>query len=266
MPPKHIAVCICTYKRPDLLSKLLAGLEHQITEDLFTYSVVVADNDERRSAEPVVAAISAASPLTVTYCTQPDKNIALTRNAALHHADAADLIAFIDDDELPVNEWLLQLFKAYSKSAVAGVLGPVRPRFLHEPPRWITKGSFFDRPVHPTGYRLTWMEARTGNVLFSKDILEDGGQPFDPKFHSAGEDMDFFRRMMNRGKVFIWCEEAPVYEVVPPYRCSRMYLLKRALLRGSNFSKHPADRVKNVAKSLIAVSCYTVLLPVLLLL
>jgi hypothetical protein len=75
--------------------------------------------------------------------------------------------------------------------------------------------------------------------------------------------MDFFRRLMDKGKTFVWCDEAIAYETVPPSRCNRSYLLRRALLRGSNFPKHPADRLKNAAKSLIAVPCYTVALPVL---
>jgi succinoglycan biosynthesis protein ExoM len=50
----HIAVCICTYKRPDLLTRLLTALTMQNTGGRFTYSIVVADNDPGRSAEPVV--------------------------------------------------------------------------------------------------------------------------------------------------------------------------------------------------------------------
>jgi hypothetical protein len=69
--------------------------------------------------------------------------------------------------------------------------------------------------------------------------------------------------MMQQGFTFIWCNEAPVYEIVPASRCNRSYLLKRALLRGSNFHKHPTDRLKNAAKSLIAVPCYTLALPFL---
>jgi hypothetical protein len=49
---------------------------------------------------------------------------------------------------------------------------------------------------------------------------------------------------------------------VPSLRCSRSYLLRRALLRGSNFPKHPTDRLKSAAKSLVAVPCYTVALPI----
>jgi hypothetical protein len=75
--------------------------------------------------------------------------------------------------------------------------------------------------------------------------------------------MDFFRRMMEKGFAFIWCNDAVALELVPAARCTRSYLLKRALLRGSNFSKHPTHRIKNGAKSLIAVPCYALSLPIL---
>src|SRR5215469_9249606 len=42
---QHICVCICTYKRPGPLQRLLKGLEGQETQGLFSFSVVVADND-----------------------------------------------------------------------------------------------------------------------------------------------------------------------------------------------------------------------------
>ena len=38
----HISVCICTYKRPIPLKRLLDSLKQQETGGLFTYSVVVA--------------------------------------------------------------------------------------------------------------------------------------------------------------------------------------------------------------------------------
>jgi hypothetical protein len=75
--------------------------------------------------------------------------------------------------------------------------------------------------------------------------------------------VDFFRRRMAKGHLFVWCSEAPAYEVVPPSRCTARYLLRRALLRGSNFPKHGAHRVRNAAKSLLAVPIYTLALPVL---
>jgi glycosyltransferase involved in cell wall biosynthesis len=258
----HISICICTFKRPELLGKLLQRLANQRTDGLFTYSVVVADNDAERSGQPVVEALSATSPIEIVYCNESQQNIAMARNKALENADG-EFIAFIDDDEFPVDAWLLNLFKTCEGHAVAGVLGPVKPSFESEPPAWVTKGKFFDRPDHPTGYQLNYNEARTGNVLFRREILKSVDVPFRTVFDTAGEDVDFFRRMMENGYRFIWSSEAEVYEVVPANRVRRSYLLKRALLRGSNFPKHPTDRRKNITRSLIAVPCYTVALPVL---
>ena len=69
-------------------------------------------------------------------------------------------------------------------------------------------------------------------------------QPFNPEFRQ-GEDQDFFRRMIDHGHVFIWCNEAVAYEVVPPIRWKRTFMLKRALLRGASESQkcRPAESV-----------------------
>jgi hypothetical protein len=146
------------------------------------------------------------------------------------------------------------------------VLGPVVPYFEAEPPNWLKKGKFFDRPAYVTGSIVNWDQARTGNVLFKMDILSAVDIPFRTQFDTAGEDVDFFRRMMEKGFTFVWCNEAVAHEIVPASRCTRNYLLKRALLRGSNFPKHPTHKLRNVTRSLVAVPCYTVALPVLALL
>lgn len=258
----HISVCVCTYRRRELLSRLLDALERQTTKGRFTYSVVVSDNDSARSAEDVVNEFCAKNLTSVAYSVEPRQNIAMARNRALQSAEG-DFIAFIDDDEIPGHDWLYSLLEAQAAYGADGVLGPVRPHFECDPPRWVTKGGFFDRPTYPTGYKVNWYEARTGNVLFKRSILSGFDSPFRPEFATAGEDMDFFRRMMDQGYAFVWCDEAAVYETVPQSRCNRRYLLRRALLRGSNFPKHPTDRLKNTVKSLIAVPCYTLALPLL---
>jgi glycosyltransferase involved in cell wall biosynthesis len=224
--------------------------------------VVVADNDPEQSARSVVAAFSSASSLQVTYCFESQQNIALARNKALQHAHG-DFIAFIDDDEYPKNDWLSNLFRTCVAYGADGVLGPVKPYFECDPPEWVKKGRFFDRPTFGTGYQVNWDQARTGNVLFKRSILNALDTPFRSEFDTAGEDVDFFRRLMEKGFAFVWCNEAIAFEIVPRSRCTRSYLLKRALLRGSNFHKHPTQRLQNAAKSLVALPCYLVALPVL---
>lgn len=235
--------------------RLLQELGRQTTEELFTYSVVVADNDSSQSAKRVVEEFSKNSALNVIYCVESQQNIALARNKALEYAKG-DYVAFIDDDEYPVKSWLYSLYSTCNESSADGVLGPVKPFFEYEPPKWAIKGRFFERPTHETGYRLDLSEARTGNVILRKKILEGIEEPFQKKFGTGGEDIDFFRRMMENGCVFVWCKEAIVYETIPPERCTRSYLLRRALLRGRNSLRQRGGRVRKVIESLVAVPVY----------
>jgi succinoglycan biosynthesis protein ExoM len=255
----HITVCVCTYKRPALLRRLLNEIGKQRTSGLFSLSVVVADNDAERSAQATVAEFNATSQVKAKYCSEPRQSIALARNKAVENA-GGDLIAFIDDDEFPEANWLLELFSALAGFHADGVLGPVRRHFDEEPPRWIMKSRFYERPEHPTGYVLTWREGRSGNLLFKKSMLADETQPFNPEFRT-GEDQDFLRRMMEKGRKFVWCNEAVVFEVVPPVRWKRSFLLKRALLRGAMEPKVATFGFRDVAKSAVAVPLYLIALP-----
>jgi succinoglycan biosynthesis protein ExoM len=258
----HICVCVCTYKRPRLLRNLLSGLFEQETAGAFTYSIVVADNDLQQSAEPVINELASVSPVPIKYCIEPQQNIAMARNKAIENS-VGDFIAFLDDDEFPPVDWLLTLFQTCIKYGADGVLAPVRPYFEHEPPAWVIKGRFCERPEYPTGYRLGWRETRTGNVLFHRHILDRISGPFRREFGSGGEDQDFFKRLMEQGAVFIWCNEAAVHEVVPPERCSRRYLLRRALQRG--LAEKGFANFESICKSFVAVPLYILFLPFLML-
>jgi len=248
------------------LAELLNKLQDQVTNGLFSYSVAVVDNDHDQSAKKVVESFNQQSSLSVKYYTEPEQNIALARNKAVETAKG-NFIAFIDDDEFPVKEWLLNLYKTCIQFNADGVLGPVKPNFESEPPKWIIEGKLHERASFKTGTRITnSRDARTGNVLLSRRIFRDGVGPFDRKFgRTGGEDTDFFKRMMAKGYIFTWCDEAYVYEVVPPHRLKRVYFIKRALLRGQVESRHVPFTSRSTFKSIMAVVLYTSVLPFLFL-
>jgi succinoglycan biosynthesis protein ExoM len=259
-----ISVCVCTYKRPDWLRRLLLELSRQETLGLFTFSIVVADNDGAESARSAVEEFASSSEIPVKYCVQPQQSIALARNSAVKNS-AGDYIAFIDDDEFPARLWLATLFQTCEEHAVDGVLGPVKRHFDERPPRWVLKGDFYERPYYPTGTVLHWSKGRTGNLLFRKQMIAGEEEPFRPEFR-AGEDQDFFRRMIERGHTFIWCADAVAFEVVPPSRWKIHNMLRRALLRGATAVVHPTFGTRDVLKSMVAVPVYTAALPLALLL
>jgi succinoglycan biosynthesis protein ExoM len=244
-----------------MLERLLREISTQETSNAFTFSVVVTDNDASQSAKPVVEMWRGAA-MPIAYSVEPERNIAMARNTAVAHAKG-DFIVFVDDDEFPVPGWLANLFQVCESYKVAGVLGPVKPHFDDQPPQWLVKGGFYQRPDHPTGFVMPWAECRTGNVLIRRSILDGSESPFRREFGAGGEDQDFFRRMIQTGHRFVWCDKAVVYEVVPPSRWSRRFMIHRALLRGRNTFRHPKDRAKNLLKSTMAVPFYILVLPVL---
>lgn len=267
----HICVCICTYKRPELLKGLLKKLQHQKTGDVFTYSIIVVDNDDQLSADNVVKEIKKESIVTIEYYAETERNIALARNTAVKNAKG-NFVAFIDDDEFPDDDWLFNLIKTGYDYNAECILGPVKPFFAEIPPTWILKGKLCDRPTYKTGTVLHWAETRTGNVLFNKNIFNEKDNIFDRDFgRTGGSDVVFFKKLAEKGYVFVWCNEAPVYEIVTPNRLKLSYFLKRGLLQGKNsFRYFNEDRPyyqKSVLiiKTIIAFFLYTLALPFLFL-
>lgn len=255
----HICVCICTFKRPAELTRLLSDLQRQHTADAFTFSIVVADNDEARSGEPAVLAAQRGMAIPVKYCTEPQQGIARARNRVIANAEG-DYFALIDDDEFPEPDWLLKLLRACMEYGVDGVLGPVKRHLEPDAPGWLKRSRLYDRAVHPTGMSVAWRGARTGNALLKSELFAGSEAPFRVEF-TAGEDQDFFRRKIEEGHSFVWCSDAVVYEALPPARWKRMYFVRKALLHGSFAARQPDCGFKSIVKSIIAVPLYALGLP-----
>jgi glycosyltransferase involved in cell wall biosynthesis len=242
-----------------LLRRSLETVCSQQTNGLFTYSVVLVDNDKAESARAAVTAIAAQFQVPVKYCVEPEQNIARARNKAVENA-TGEFVAFIDDDEFATREWLLTLFRTISERSADGVLGPVLPHFDEGAPTWVIEGKFYDRPRHETGLVLPWAKCRTGNVLLKKELFPGNEPPFKPECLS-GEDQDFFRRKIEQGRTFIWCHEAPAYEVVPETRWKRSFLVRRALFRGIFAQRNHGFQPLRVLQALISVPLYALALP-----
>ena len=239
----HICVCVCTYKRPEMLLNLLSKIEEQETNNLFHYSLVIVDNDRFESARKPVESYAQHSNLQIRYFVELEQNISLARNKALENS-IGDFIALIDDDEYPSKTWLLELYNAFfAYKPNGGVLGPVIPYYPEGTPKWLIKSKICDRPNHPTGTELNWNQTRAGNVLLSRAIFMEGPFLFDPKLgRNGGEDKELFKRIMDHGYSCIWCHEAEVYEVVYPARWKLSFYLYRSILNGGDAGREHSKK------------------------
>ena len=240
-----------------MLTKALDGVISQAPGSAFTYEVVVVDNDSQRSAEDIVRRFQSTNELKIIYDCEPEQNIALARNRAIHNA-AGNLIAFMDDDEYPMKDWLLRLYHTIKAYKVDGVLGPVVPAFPPEAPQWLKKVNIFDRRRFKTGTRLTVRDTRTGNVLLDRGTLPEEGYCFNPAFGlTGGEDDDFFGRQINSGRAYVWCDEAVAYETVSCERWHTSFHLKKyfrlGTLNGERLRRSGLSGLFGFTKSIIAL-------------
>jgi glycosyltransferase involved in cell wall biosynthesis len=258
----HISICICTYLRPTLLSQLIVRLKNQRTDGLFTYSVVVVDNDASGSGKAAVAGAGAATSMPISYHIEPERNIAMARNRSIEKAQG-NMIAFIDDDEFPADDWLYQHFRLLKDSRASGILGPVRAHFNQETPSWLTKSGLLERREFVTGQKIPNSRfTRTGNALLWRSLFADAEDRFDPAYgKTGGSDAIFFKRMMRKGHQFLWCNDAVVYETVLPERQVKSYYIKRAFTRGLGEAQDAPLMSLRTLRSVVAVPIYAILLP-----
>ena len=260
----HISVCICTFQRPEMLSQALDGVtSQQVTDPAFSFEVVVVDNDSQRSAEDTVRLFQLNNELNIIYDCEPEQNIALARNRAIRNV-TGNFFAFIDDDEYPVKEWLARLYHTMKEYKSDGALGPVIPSFPPGAPKWLKNGRFCERKRLPTGSLISTRDMRTGNILFHRNIFENGDMWFDPdRGRTGGEDGDLLGRQLNCGRQFVWCDEAIVFETVPEERWHTAFHLRKSFrigtLAGERYRR--TRLIRPVPKTCVLLLGYSFLLP-----
>jgi glycosyltransferase involved in cell wall biosynthesis len=229
-----VAVCIATFRRPAALAKLLALLQGENAGDGWQLRrIVVVDSDPACTARDVVAGSAGLPDGRVLYLVAPARGISAARNTCLEHVGDADLVAFIDDDELPRPRWLDRLIACWRRTGADAVLGPVEPLFEVPPPEWVVRGGFFAPLGFAPDSSLNW--AYTSNVLVTRTLVDR--YRFDDRYGlTGGEDTHFFKHAYLDGHSLAWCTDAVVQEAIPKERMTARWLVRREFRRGATLS------------------------------
>ncbi|PJI91448.1 succinoglycan biosynthesis protein ExoM [Yoonia maricola] len=233
-----LEVCVCTYRRPQL-AKTLTSLLELVTPEGYDLSILVIDNDDKPSAEPIVAEIAAdaGKPLRYVHC--PQGNISVARNGALTHSKARYL-AFIDDDEVAPPDWLVHLTKDMGKDGADVVLGPVEADYTDGAPAWMQRSR-----IHAT--MPVWVDDKiitgyTCNVLFDRHSPALRDCLFDLSLgQSGGEDTAFFAKVVANGGKIAFSPDAVLHEAIPADRVSFKWLLRRRFRMGQTHGRLVAE-------------------------
>ena len=191
------------------------------------FRVLVADNAQDRVEELQVANLAAHLGLNIAYLHAPAANVAVARNACLDHA-TADLIAFIDDDEIADSDWLAQLHQGLQSLDV--VFGPVQAHYAGDAPPWLRHGDFLSKiPARRSDGSCA--TGHTANVLLRRRCI--GTRRFDPALgNSGGEDTLFFALLERDGARLGYCPTARVHEPADAARTRLSWLSRRAFGSG----------------------------------
>lgn len=234
--PGAAVVIVPTYKRNDWLQELLAALVKQLGVAPGS-SVMVIDNSPEGEAAEVVAAAALTAADSIRYVHEPVPGIVAARNRALEEistsSDLFEYILFIDDDELPSENWLQTHISALVNSAADAAIGPVVPILPDSVPEVLRRGGFFDRIRLPTGSAAPW--GTTNNTIVRWSAIQSMKAPrFSSDFSmSGGSDAEFFWRFVNEGKTLLWVDEAVVFERFSEERATWRWITRRNIRLGN---------------------------------
>lgn len=224
---EHSWICVCTYRRNDLLADLLTAVRAAGRDDQAPQVIVVDNSPEGQAAEVVGRLYPEAR-----YVHESEPGIAAARNAAVEAVpQEAQAVIFVDDDERVRPGWLDALLDCARSSGADTVSGPVESIIPEEAAERIERTGFIRRSDFPTG---PWAyRPATNNVLVRAEWFTRRGFRFDTAFNfTGGEDSDLFERMQSAGAVSWWCAEAQVEEDVPAERLTEEWMRQRGVRAG----------------------------------
>lgn len=232
----RITVCICTYNRDPHLKRLLESLQGiQLgAPDEQQVRILVVDNNASAATRQLCADAGRHLPVPLHYVDELKPGVVSSRNRAVMEviANGDDFLAFLDDDDVPDNDWLRELLRAQAHTGADIVAGNRR---LMDPPPW-TQGVGERRKKKSSDKQLGShripRSAGTGNVLIGRGVLlalVGNGPVFHPAFNlSGGEDKDFFLRAIKNGTTMAFAEKS----FITQYHDQQRYTAEGVVARG----------------------------------
>ena len=225
-----IGVCVATYKRPELLTECLYAINSLILPEGYSTILIIVDNDKHGSARHVVEHFTESACLPVHYTIENERGLAHVRNRLLTEAVShhAQVVCFIDDDELPHSALLIEHLKALKEHDADVSAGPVIP--IDKKTDIETTAVKKSKPPGETPRHIA-----AGNVMFRIKLVSQNRLQFNQRYNfTGGEDFEFFRRSREAGNKHVWSATAIIYEFQPHERKTLSYLFYRHLTGAIN--------------------------------
>lgn len=268
----RISLVIATYNRAEQLMTTLVSVAAQSLAPEAWECVVVDNNSTDATHERVVAFGACHPELHIRYIFEREQGLSAARNAGIA-ASQGDIIAFVDDDERIVPDFLgayVDLFDSHPEAMAAG--GCIIAEYPTGRPRWMSR--FTEQPIaNPMNYGAAvrvFPKGKIpggGNMAFRREALVRVGI-FDTslgrtgKSLIGGEESDLFERMAAVGIRPYYVPRAVMYHIIPAEKLTREYFMRLCYNTGVSQRRRAElhDRVWRLYVGEVAKWCATLAL------
>lgn len=242
-------VAIPTYNGEHRLPEVLEKLRSQLPPQNFSWEILVVDNNSTDNTAKVVEDYQQnwSENFPLRYSQEQQQGAGFARQKAIKEAKS-ELIGFLDDDNLPEENWLAAAYTFSQEYSKAGAFGSqIHPLYEVEPPENFQKIAPFlaitERGENPLLYHPSskLLPPSAGLVVRKQAWLENVPNKLILTGRANGkmltsEDLEVLSHIQ-QSNWEIWYNPAmEIYHKIPHWRLEKSYLL--SLIRGIGLSRH----------------------------
>ncbi len=228
-------LALCTHNHADRLVKTLGSLK-DLLRPLASFEFLVIDNGSTDATAGILERTDwRPGGVQVRIVRENKLGLSNARNRAIAEARGEYLI-FLDDDETPHADWLLEYERAIRATAPDALGGRIEVLFeCGERPAWLQDEllGFIGQLSHGPDPREL-IDASTpifgGNFGFRTAVFAEIGG-FDADLgrrggdNTGGEDTEIYRRLIAAGKRVQWIPSAVIYHRIESPKLRKVYFL-----------------------------------------
>ena len=238
----RLSLVIATYNRAEQLMVTLGSVAMQNAEAESWECIVVDNNSSDNTRERVEAFKSEHNSLNIRYIFEQNQGLSYARNAGIM-ASRGDIVAFIDDDERIVSDFVsayIDLFDQHPDAMAAG--GEIIAEYPTGRPRWMSR--YTERPIaNPMSFgdRVKLFPSSRipggGNMAMRRRVFDSIGM-FNTSLGRTGkrllggEESDLFERIVKHEYRVYYAPRAVMYHIIPKEKLSRDYFVRLATNTG----------------------------------
>ena len=227
------SVILCTHNHAARLKTTLSGL-NALRQPEADWELLIINNASTDETEEILCATDwRPAEVPVRIIMEPKLGVSNARNRGITEANGR-YIVFLDDDETPDENWLVEYERAIRTWQPDALGGCIEVLFEQgRRPTWLQDEllGFLGQLSHgPESKKLTAKETPvfTGNAGFRKMAFDSVGL-FDTGLgrkggeNLGGEDTEMYRRMIKAGMDIRWIPDAVIYHRIQASKLRKSY-------------------------------------------